>query len=174
MSARMAPETLAVVRGVIGSMNAQLRAAGRGEHQLVVTASGGTRFATPEVRSRSMASSAATAARTGATSSAPTGTPSAAASAPRIERAVGGPQGRFELAWSAVAGASAYKVWVDDQAIGLVPQPSFAGSLAAGRDTATIRVQAQLADGSFSAPTAALRVTRRPDQSAQVTAAPSS
>lgn len=162
-----------VLRQFIAGANAQYRAAGLDEYQLRVRRDGSVVVPrrTPRLRA---GSAAADQARTGATSAAPaTAAAPAAAAAPGSTRS--GPAPRptdlkqvgadaFRISWQPVEGAKQYGIWQDGRLIGHVSSPSFAAQLADGA-SGIVQIDAVRADGTRSALTPALRVTRRPDGS---------
>lgn len=154
-----------VLRRFIAEANAQYRAAGFGD-QMRVRRDGSVANVAPRVgaaaagrrRDQEAAQQAAAgAAAAGSTSAAPT-TAQRSGAAPAITKRAPTADG-FQLAWAPIPGATRYGVWQDGELLGHVPNPAFAGSLAAG-GAHVIQVDAERADGTRSAISTPIRVGR--------------
>ncbi|MBC7459745.1 MAG: hypothetical protein H7287_00130, partial [Thermoleophilia bacterium] len=139
----------------MAAANAQMRLAGLGEHQMHVSSTG--KVTTPDAPAKVFKTKAAGATGSTATTQAKAGARAAGAPTPTGVHAGGGDT--FRITWAPVSGAKAYGVWQDGALIGTVTDPQFAGQLAAGTN-GTITIDAVLADGTRSARTPSLVVTR--------------
>ncbi len=162
----------AVLRGFIAAANAQYREAGLSDYQLKLRSDGtvttkhrhAARF-----KAQSAASSSGTqqasdgAAATTTTSSSAAMTRSGAA--PTISSLKPTDTG-FALQWQAVTGAKQYGIWIDGALIGTVTNPQFAGTLDKG-SSGVIQVDAVLTNGTRTALTTAVKLTRGSDGTVQ-------
>lgn len=172
---RLSGPGLTVLRGFIAASNEQYRKAGLGEYQMRVDRNGrvtqpdrptprfkpvpGTGSAAPDQAAQGAAPQP-TAAPQPQPSAGPSGAvpPATAAPAPTVTSVEPTSDG-FAMTWQQVQGARQYGVWIDGALVGHVPKPSFAGTLAAG-SAGAIQVDAVLADGSRTQPTAPLALVR--------------
>lgn len=160
-----------VLKGFIAGANAQYRDAGLSQYQMRLKRDGTVDVpGRPSPRFRSPAANGNAAPEQATAGAAPVPVPAPGAGAP-IKRTGPAPtvsdlaQGgvdAFKMAWKPVEGAKQYGIWQDGQLIGHVPSPAFAGQLGPG-GSGVIQIDAVRADGTRTALTRALRVTRTPD-----------
>lgn len=156
-----APATSQAVQGAAGVAPATQEATTAAQDAQPGTTAPGAR---PEATAPGVQAAAAPPGSQGdpSTSPAQPGAEPAAAAAPLAPQYSGlrptGPNS-FSLAWSPVAGAVLYGIYTDGKLIGHTPDLTFAGKVA-GRQPATIRIDAVLADGTRT-PAGALLGVRR-------------
>jgi hypothetical protein len=153
----MSGDSLRVLRGFVSAANAQLRAAGLGEHQMRVTKGG--QVTTPSVVAELKAKAAALPASGSSNGSAQATRGASTIGAPVATSLQSSGSDAFRITWGAVQGATRYGIWQNGALLGYVTDPRFAGNLAAG-SSGTIQVDAVLATGAHSAKSAALAVSR--------------
>jgi hypothetical protein len=154
----MSGDSLSVLRGFISAANSQLRAAGLGEHQMHVSSTG--KVTTPDAPSPTFHSKAGAAGPAASSTGAKQSSAGASkVAAPQPTGVEHGGADAFRISWKPVPGATSYGVWQDGKLIGSVTEPAFAGQLAAN-SKGTIQIDAVLANGTRSARTPALVVTR--------------
>jgi hypothetical protein len=169
---RTAPTSNEVFTRFIDAANKQYRDAGLSQYQMRVERNG--TVSVPHSgfkRPNTSGSAAGDQARQGAS---PQKAPSAGAApadpakvkrsgaAPKVVDLQQGGADAFKIGWQAVAGAAKYGVWQDGVMIGTVTDPSFAANLAPGA-SGIIQIDGIRADGTHTALTRALRVTRTAD-----------
>jgi hypothetical protein len=170
---RIAPTGNEVFTRFIAAANQQYRDAGLGQYQMHVRSNGTVDVPHSRAGFKAPSSSGSAAgeqAKAGAAQPAPSAG-AAPAPAANVKRSGPAPQvvdlkqggvDAFKIAWKPIAGAKQYGVWQDGALIGHVTDPSFAANLAPGA-SGIIQIDAVLANGTRSALTRALRVTRTPD-----------
>ena len=163
---------MTVLRGFIAGANAQYRAAGLGQYQMHVDASGkvsapgapaprfkpvpGTGSAAPDQASAGASGATTTSAPTAG--AAPAAGPARSGAAPKLTALKPTTDG-FAMRWDPVAGAKRYGIYVDGTLVGHVPKPAFDGKLTAGSG-GVVQVDAVRADGTRTALTPAVRLDR--------------
>ena len=170
---------MTVLKGFIAQANESYRNAGLAEYQMKLDKHGNVTIPTVRARARAVPAAGeaapdqatAGAAATGAAHAAGTAAPTAGAApattsndvkrsgaAPAISGLAPTADG-FALEWKPVTGAKQYGVWQDGVLLGHVPNPTFAGAMAAGAG-GVIQIDAVLANGARTALTKAIRIGR--------------
>lgn len=155
-----------VLKSFIAGANAQYRDAGLSQYQMRLQKDGTVTVpGRPAPKFQPAAASGSAAAEQAVEGAAPGAAAPGAAGPKRtgpapvvVDLAQGGADS-FKMTWKPVAGARQYGIWQDGVLIGHVPSPSFAGQLAQG-GSGVIEIDAVRADGTRTALTRALRVTR--------------
>lgn len=167
----IAGPSMTVLKGFVAQANESYRNAGLAEYQMRIDKNGNVTIPKVRARARAVPSAGAAApeqavqgaattgqAPTGAAPSSSDGAVKRAGAAPAISGLAPTADG-FALEWKPVAGARQYGVWQDGVLLGHVPNPKFAGMLAAGAG-GVLQVDAVLANGTRTSLTKAIRIGR--------------